>query len=102
MQILSLIKKIIQIPKTLALILIRFYQRFLSLDQSFWGRRLGFHVCIHDPSCSEYTYQSIQKFGLIRGVVMGFFRILRCNPWSKGGYDPVPNSFSIKRFDIKE
>lgn len=97
MQILKLIKFILQIPKTIALWLIRFYQRFLSLDQSFWGKRLGLHVCIHNPSCSEYTYLSIQKFGLIRGVIMGFFRIIRCNPWGKGGSDPVPNNFSIRR-----
>ncbi|MEZ4086811.1 MAG: membrane protein insertion efficiency factor YidD [Candidatus Gracilibacteria bacterium] len=41
------------------------------------------------PSCSEYGYQSIQKYGIFRGVPKTIWRILRCNPWSKGGDDPV-------------
>jgi len=49
---------------------------------------LGFH-CKYYPSCSEYTKQAIEKYGVIKGLTMGFFRILRCNPFSKGGYDPV-------------
>ncbi|MCK5794712.1 MAG: membrane protein insertion efficiency factor YidD, partial [Anaerolineales bacterium] len=41
------------------------------------------------PSCSHYTYQSIYKYGVLRGGLMGTWRILRCNPFSKGGFDPV-------------
>lgn len=84
------------IPKNTGKLLIRFYQKFLSFDQSIWGKRLGVKVCIHSPSCSQYTYEAIDKHGLVKGSVMGFFRILRCNPMNKGGYDPVPNHFSIK------
>jgi len=46
-------------------------------------------ACRFTPTCSQYTYQAILKYGIIRGGLMGIGRILRCNPWSKGGYDPV-------------
>ena len=62
--------------------IIRLYQRFLSplLPPS----------CRFEPSCSKYTVQAIQKYGALRGGLMGAWRILRCNPFGKGGYDPVP------------
>ncbi|MCA9381674.1 membrane protein insertion efficiency factor YidD [Candidatus Dojkabacteria bacterium] len=83
-------KKIFQIPKKIALLLIRFYQKFLSPDQSFWGKHTGVKVCIYYPTCSQYTYEAIDRFGIIKGSWLGFNRILRCNPTNKGGYDPVP------------
>jgi putative membrane protein insertion efficiency factor len=46
--------------------------------------------CRFEPSCSRYTYQAIDKYGLIKGSWLGFKRILRCNPFNPGGYDPVP------------
>lgn len=93
----QIIKIILNLPKNFGKLLIRFYQSFLSIDHSFWGKHTGVKVCIHTPSCSEYTYEAIDRFGLIQGSIMGFFRILRCNAWSKGGHDPVPERFSIKR-----
>ena len=45
--------------------------------------------CKYYPSCSEYTKQAIQKYGVIKGSILGIWRILRCNPFSKGGYDPL-------------
>lgn len=86
-----------KLPKEIIKLVIRFYQRFLSIDQSFWGKRTGIKVCIHEPYCSEYTYQAVEKHGAIKGLIMGFFRILRCNPFNKGGHDPVPNKFSIRK-----
>lgn len=59
---------------------IGFYQRGIS---PLLGAR-----CKYFPSCSNYTLQSIQKYGFIKGVFKGAWRILRCNPFSKGGYDP--------------
>lgn len=47
-------------------------------------------VCRFRPTCSEYTRQAILKYGFWRGGLMGAWRILRCNPFNRGGYDPVP------------
>ncbi len=68
--------------KWIMLSLIRFYKKFISplLPPS----------CIYTPTCSEYMYEAIQIHGVFRGTWMGTRRILRCNPFSKGGYDPVP------------
>lgn len=49
-------------------------------------------VCIYYPSCSGYMLEAIRKFGVLRGVWMGIKRICRCAPWSKGGFDPVPDN----------
>lgn len=46
-------------------------------------------ICKFYPSCSEYTKQAILKYGVIKGIFLGIRRILKCNPWSKGGYDPL-------------
>ncbi|MEG0751726.1 MAG: membrane protein insertion efficiency factor YidD [Oscillospiraceae bacterium] len=62
--------------------LITFYQKRIS-------PQLG-HNCRFFPSCSEYMLEAIQMRGVFHGVVLGIFRILRCNPLCKGGYDPVP------------
>jgi len=63
--------------------LIRFYQKYLSPLK--WRTH-----CIYTPTCSEYAIQAISKYGIIKGILLSLWRILRCNPFSKGGYDPVP------------
>jgi uncharacterized protein len=60
---------------------IRFYQRFISPGIP---RR-----CKYEPSCSRYAVQAIERYGILRGLVLAAWRLLRCNPWSHGGYDPV-------------
>ena len=45
--------------------------------------------CRYHPSCSEYAVQAIGKFGILRGLVLAAWRLLRCNPWSRGGFDPI-------------
>ena len=69
--------------------LIRGYQRFIS--------PLFPPSCRYYPTCSNYSVQAIQKQGAIKGSIMGISRILRCHPFVKGGYDPVPEQFSIRR-----
>ena len=63
--------------------LIRFYQKYLSPLK--WRTH-----CIYTPTCSEYAVQAISKYGIIKGTLLSVWKILRCNPFSKGGYDPVP------------
>ena len=70
--------------KFLSVKLIRFYQKYLSKK-----------ACPYIPSCSEYTLEAILKRGFFLGVCLGAWRILRCNPWTKGGFDRVPDKKSI-------
>lgn len=49
-------------------------------------------TCIYYPSCSTYMLEAIHKFGVVRGIIMGTRRLLRCVPWKKGGFDPVPDN----------
>jgi hypothetical protein len=68
--------------KAIALLLIRTYQIALS---PFLGRH-----CRFEPTCSAYTYEAIERYGLIRGGGLGVRRLLRCHPFHAGGIDPVP------------
>ena len=47
-------------------------------------------TCKYEPTCSHYAEQAIRSHGVLRGLMLASWRLLRCNPWSKGGYDPVP------------
>ena len=62
--------------------MIRFYQKYLSPLKST--------KCPYYPTCSQYGLEAIQKYGAVKGSVLAAWRILRCNPFSSGGYDPVP------------
>jgi len=70
-------------PRWLLLVLIRGYQFTLS-------KTLPPNTCRFYPSCSHYGYQAIYKYGAFRGLGMAIWRLLRCNPYNPGGYDPVP------------
>lgn len=71
------------IPRFLLLALVRGYQATFS-------RTLPQGTCRFYPSCSHYGYQAIYKYGVIKGGLMAAWRVLRCNPFNKGGIDPVP------------
>jgi len=75
--------------KLIILKIIRLYQKYLSLDTGFFSILYSEHICRFHPTCSEYTYQAIEKYGLFRGGWMGLKRIVRCHPWAKGGEDPL-------------
>lgn len=47
--------------------------------------------CKYEPTCSAYAVQAIERYGILRGLVLACWRLLRCNPWSHGGYDPIEN-----------
>lgn len=71
-------------PAGLAVLLIRGYQAMRGASPYRW--------CRYEPTCSHYTATAVDRFGLLRGSLLGIRRILRCNPWSTGGYDPVPDA----------
>ena len=68
--------------KKLFLFIIKFYRKYISPMKST--------KCPYIPSCSEYGMEAIEKYGALKGGVLTLWRIIRCNPFSKGGYDPVP------------
>jgi putative membrane protein insertion efficiency factor len=71
------------IPRFVLLALIRGYQLVIS-------PALPPDTCRFYPSCSHYGYQAIYKYGVIKGTLMAVWRVLRCNPFNPGGFDPVP------------
>lgn len=72
------------------LLLIRIYQKTLSLDHGMLGKILPLRVCRHYPSCSEYARMAVGRFGVLKGSAMAVRRVARCHPWGGEGYDPVP------------
>jgi len=75
--------------KRFAIWLIRGYQRTVSPDHGWFRFMYPHGYCRFQPSCSEYTAQAIDKYGVMRGSALGAYRIMRCNPWNAGGWDPV-------------
>ena len=63
--------------------LVKFYKKFISPLKKY-------HRCKYIPSCSQYAIEALQKYGPFKGTRLAIWRILRCNPFSKGGFDPVP------------
>ncbi|MBR7186586.1 MAG: membrane protein insertion efficiency factor YidD [Clostridia bacterium] len=59
----------------------------------FYQKHLSRHTCLYRPTCSEYTKRCINNWGILIGILLGIWRILRCNPLSKGGFDPAPEFF---------
>ncbi|MDD4995129.1 MAG: membrane protein insertion efficiency factor YidD [Patescibacteria group bacterium] len=70
-----------------ALFAIRGYQKTLSFDHGIFRFMFPGGYCRFQPTCSDYTYESIKKYGIIRGGFKGLWRVMRCNPFSKGGLD---------------
>jgi len=68
--------------KVYFLLLLRFYKKWIS---PFLPKACRFY-----PTCSEYAMQSIEKYGILKGIFLSFRRVLRCHPFSPGGFDPVP------------
>jgi hypothetical protein len=73
--------RISQVPRLFLVALVKGYQYFIS--------PLFPPSCRFTPSCSTYTIQAIEKYGAVRGLFLGIRRILRCHPFSRGGYDPI-------------
>ncbi len=67
--------------KRILIALVRFYQKFISRSTA--------PRCKYYPTCSNYTIEALNEYGVLKGILKSIYRILRCNPFSKGGYDPV-------------
>ncbi len=74
-------------PKNWLIALIRFYQKHISARTS--------PACRFSPTCSAYAIEALERFGVILGTGLALWRILRCNPLCRGGYDPVPEKFPL-------
>lgn len=70
--------------KKISKFIFKFYKKRISPIFSY----MGIH-CKYYPTCSEYMMQAIEKYGFLKGFFLGIFRFLKCNPFSKGGYDPL-------------
>jgi putative membrane protein insertion efficiency factor len=77
-------------PKIVLLWLLRGYKRILS--------PLFLPSCRYVPTCSEYAIEAIERFGTVRGSAMAIWRLLRCHPFVRGGFDPVPNRAGAEIF----
>ncbi|MEM1336830.1 MAG: membrane protein insertion efficiency factor YidD [Bacteroidota bacterium] len=83
----AILKALIQIVKYIAIGAVRFYQLAISpmLPSS----------CRHQPTCSQYMIDAINEWGVVRGLILGTKRLLRCHPWGTHGYDPVPKKETL-------
>lgn len=69
--------------------LLRLYQQTISPDHGWFHNRHPYGFCRFYPTCSGYAIQAIKKHGVVRGIVLACSRLVRCHPWSGGGFDPV-------------
>jgi len=76
-------------PRYFTIKILRIYQKTLSFDHSLLKYFFPYGFCRFKPTCSEYAIQAIEKYGIIKGGVKAMWRVLRCNPWNKGGHDPL-------------
>ena len=76
-------------PRFLVIKILRVYQKTLSFDHGFFKYLYPYGYCRFRPTCSEYTINAIEKYGVLKGGVIAFYRVMRCNPFNKGGYNPL-------------
>lgn len=75
-------------PRYLVIKILKIYQKTFSFDHGFLKILAPHGRCRFRPTCSDYAIASIEKFGVIKGGLKAIWRVLRCNPWNKGGWDP--------------
>ena len=77
------------LPRKIVINIIKIYQKTLSLDHGFFRCLYPYGFCRFHPTCSEYAIMAIKKNGIIKGGVVALYRVIRCNPFNGGGFDPV-------------
>lgn len=82
-------RSIINFPRKIIIFLIVLYQKTISPDHGIFKFRHPFGYCRFYPSCSQYSKQAIEKYGIFKGGAKAGKRIIKCNPFNKGGFDPV-------------
>jgi putative membrane protein insertion efficiency factor len=80
---------IYQLPRRVVVLIIKIYQKTISFDHGFLKIFYPHGFCRFTPTCSQYGVEAVTKHGLLKGGLMTSWRVLRCNPWNKGGFDPV-------------
>jgi hypothetical protein len=90
----SLLKKI---GKHISKIAKRIFKPYIKMALMrliiFYQKKFSRHTCLYSPTCSEYMLRCLNNHGVIIGLVLGIWRLLRCNPLSKGGFDPAPENY---------
>ncbi|MDO8592198.1 MAG: membrane protein insertion efficiency factor YidD [bacterium] len=76
-------------PRYVAVKILKIYQKTLSFDHGFFKYLYPHGFCRFCPTCSDYAIQAIEKYGFFQGGAKACWRVLRCNPFNSGGYDPV-------------
>jgi len=76
-------------PSFVAIKIIKIYQKTLSFDHGFLKIFFPHGFCRFRPTCSEYAVSALEKYGFFKGGIKALWRVLRCNPWNRGGHDPA-------------
>jgi uncharacterized protein len=76
-------------PRYVLIKIIKIYQKTLSFDHGVFSCLFPYGYCRFKPTCSEYAIDAVEKYGVAKGGLLSAWRIIRCNPWNKGGWDPV-------------
>lgn len=92
MNLVNILKMLLEILKRVELKCIDIYQKTISLDHGFLGMIFpNYRGCKYIPTCSEYGYGVVERFGIFKGNYLMLRRILKCTPWSVAdSYDPIP------------
>ena len=77
------------LPRYILIRFIKIYQKTLSFDHGFFKFLYPYGYCRFYPTCSNYAIDAVKKYGVINGGIKAFWRVVRCNPFNKGGYDPL-------------
>jgi len=76
-------------PRYIAIKILKIYQKTLSFDHGFFKFLYPNGFCRFHPTCSDYAIQALEKYGFIKGGIKAIWRVLRCNPFNSGGFDPL-------------